>query len=112
MAIERDGTRATGVRCADGAVVPADAVAVAAGVIGTPSLLRASGCTHPALGEGLRNHVGLPVTLRLRPAVAVDVHGPVTGAILRRGDVQVTAMNHLGPDRPGPRHAAGHRAGR
>ena len=24
-----------------------------------------SGCTHPALGQGLRNHVGLPVTLRL-----------------------------------------------
>ncbi len=66
-------------------------------------MLRESGCTHPALGKGLRNHVGLPVTLRLQPAVAatVDVHGPVTGAILRRGDVQVTAMNHLGPTAPG-----------
>ena len=101
VAIEREGIRATGVRCADGAVVPADAVAVAAGVIGTPSLLRASGCTHPALGQGLRNHVGLPVTLRLTSSVAVDVHAAVTGAILRRGDVQVTAMNHLGPTAPG-----------
>jgi len=103
VAIERRGDRATGVRLADGAVVAADAVAVAAGVIGTPSLLRDSGCTHPALGLHPRNHVGLPVTLRLRPAVAatIDVHGPVTGAILRRHDVQVTAMNHLGPSAPG-----------
>ena len=31
----------------------------------------------------------------------MDVHGAVTGAILRRGDVQVTAMNHLGPTVPG-----------
>jgi choline dehydrogenase-like flavoprotein len=102
-AIERDGTRASGVRLDDGDVVGADAVAVAAGVIGTPALLRDSGCTHPALGLGLRNHVGLPVTLRLQPAVAatIDVHGPVTGGILRRGDVQVTAMNHLGPTTPG-----------
>jgi choline dehydrogenase-like flavoprotein len=101
VAIERNGTRATGVRLDDGDVVPAAAVAVAAGVIGTPALLRDSGCTHPALGKGLRNHVGQPVTLRLKPGVAVDVHGPVTGAILRRGDIQVTAMNHLGPSARG-----------
>jgi len=102
-AIERSGRRATGVRLTDGAVVAADAVAVAAGTIGTPALLRDSGCTHPTLGRGLRNHPGLPVTLRLRPDVAptVDVHGPVTGALLQRGDVQITAMNHLGPTAPG-----------
>jgi choline dehydrogenase-like flavoprotein len=102
-AIERDGSRATGVRLDDGRVVAADAVAVAAGTIGTPVLLRDSGCTHSALGQGMRNHPGLPVTLRLQPdaAAAVDVHGPVTGAILRRGDIQVTAMNHLGPASPG-----------
>ena len=39
------------------------------------------------------------MTLRLR--VATDVHAPVTGALVRRGDVQVTAMNHLGPSLPG-----------
>jgi choline dehydrogenase len=97
--LELAGGRATGVRLADGTVVDADAVAVAAGAIGTPSLLRASGSTHPEIGAGLRNHPGLPVTLHVR--AGVDLHGPVTGAILVRGDGQVTSMNHLGPTRPG-----------
>jgi choline dehydrogenase/5-(hydroxymethyl)furfural/furfural oxidase len=97
--IELVAGRASGVRLADGAVVEADAVALAAGVIGTPLLLRASGVAHPEIGRGLRNHPGLPVTLHLREPV--DVHSLVTGALLRRGDVQVTAMNHLGPAAPG-----------
>ncbi len=101
VAVEVVGGRATGVRLADGRTLAADAVAVAAGAVGTPLLLAASGCVHPELGRGLRNHPGLPVTLRLRPGVEVDVHGPVTGALLRRGDLQVTAMNHLGPLEPG-----------
>ncbi len=29
------------------------------------------------------------------------MHGIVTGVVLRRGGVEVTAMNHLGPDVPG-----------
>jgi choline dehydrogenase-like flavoprotein len=91
--------RATGVRLADGAVIGADRVAVAAGAIGTPLLLQASGLTHPGIGAGLRNHPGLPVTLHL--ATDVDPHGPAIGAILVRGDWQVTAMNHLGPGLPG-----------
>jgi choline dehydrogenase-like flavoprotein len=97
--LELDGGRARGVRLADGRMVGADVVAVAAGAIGTPSLLRASGVSNPELGAGLRNHTGLPATLRLR--ADVDPHGLVTGAILVRGDVQVTSMNHLGPSVPG-----------
>jgi choline dehydrogenase-like flavoprotein len=98
--IERVGGRASGVRLADGTVLAADAVAVAAGVVGTPLLLRASGVAHhPEVGRGLRNHPGLPVTLRLRRPV--DTHAPVIGALVRRGDLQVTAMNHLGPAAPG-----------
>jgi choline dehydrogenase len=99
VCLELAGQRATGVRLADGRVVAADAVAVAAGVVGTPTLLRASGLTHPEIGAGLRNHPGLPVTLHLR--VDVDPHGLVTGAILVRDDIQVTSMNHVGPDLPG-----------
>jgi choline dehydrogenase-like flavoprotein len=97
--LELAGARVTGVRLADGRVVPADAVALAAGAIGTPLILGASGLTNPEIGGGLRNHPGLPVTLQLR--VGVDPHGLVTGAIVVRGDTQVTSMNHLGPDRPG-----------
>ena len=39
------------------------------------------------------------VTLRLR--ADVDPHSLVTACLLRRGDVQVLALNHLGPDAPG-----------
>jgi hypothetical protein len=60
-------------------------------------VLTASGIGHPGLG--LRNHAGLPVTLRLRQEV--DVHSLVTGSLLRHGDAQVVALNHLGPDAPG-----------
>jgi choline dehydrogenase-like flavoprotein len=101
VGIELAGDRATGIRLDDGRTLAADAIALAAGVVGTPLLLAAAGCDHRQLGRGLRNHPGLPVTLRLRPGVAVDPHGPVTGALLQRGDLQVTAMNHLGPAAPG-----------
>jgi choline dehydrogenase len=96
--IELASGRATGVLLTGGTVIDADAVAVAAGVIGSPLLLRASGVAHPEIGRGLRNHPALPVTLHLRQPV--DVHGLVTGTLLRRGNLQVTAMNHLGPAAP------------
>jgi choline dehydrogenase-like flavoprotein len=41
------------------------------------------------------------VTLRLRPEVVVDGHSWVTGVRLQRDDVQVLALNHLGPAAPG-----------
>jgi choline dehydrogenase-like flavoprotein len=94
-----DGERATGVLLRDGRTVPGDVVAVAAGAVGSPALLQASGVAIPDLAA--RNHDGCPVTLRLRAGVDVDVHGLVTGAVLRRGDVEVTALNHLGPGTPG-----------
>jgi choline dehydrogenase-like flavoprotein len=90
-----DGDRATAVRLADGRTIGADAVAVAAGAVGSPALLRASGLD---VGAEPRNHAGLALTLRLRPDVVVDVHGLVTGAALRRDGVEITSMNHLGPD--------------
>lgn len=97
-----DGSHVTGVVVGDDRVVPADAVAVCAGAVGSPLLLWASGVAHPELGRGLRNHPGLPVTLQLRPGLVADVHGLVTGAVLRRDDIEIVAMNHLGP------HVAGH----
>ena len=92
------GDRATAVELADGRLVAGDAVALAAGAIGSPALLRASGLD---VGRPPRNHTGRAITLRLRPDVAVDVHGLVTGAVVRRDGVEVTAMNHLGPAAPG-----------
>lgn len=94
-----DGEQATGLLLRDGSVVTADAVVVSAGALGSPEILRASGLDVP--DRPPRNHAGLPVTLRLRAGADVDVHGPVTGAVLRREGVEVTAMNHLGPDVPG-----------
>jgi choline dehydrogenase-like flavoprotein len=91
-----DGTLATGAVLAGGRFVECDRVAIAAGVIGTPTVLRASGIDLPRLE--LRNHAALPVTLRVRQDV--DVHSLVTGSLLRRGDIQVVALNHLGPDAP------------
>ena len=63
-----DGTRAVGVRLADGQVVHADQVVAAAGAYQTPALLRASGVDLPGLGANLVDH----------PAVSVDLpyHGP------------------------------------
>ena len=94
------GGRATGVVLGDGVTVDADAVVLCAGAIGTPGVLLRSGLGGPAVGAGLRNHPGVPVLLRRRRP-ADDVHALVTGALLRRGDVHVLALDHLGPDEPG-----------
>jgi choline dehydrogenase len=94
------GGRAAGAVLADGLTVEADAVVLCAGAIGTPGVLLRSGLGGPAVGTGLRNHPGVPVLLRRREPAA-DVHAPVIGAVLRRGDVQVLALDHLGPDEPG-----------
>ena len=94
------GGRATGVVLGDGLTADADAVVLCAGAIGTPGILLRSGLGGPAVGAGLRNHPGVPVLLRRRRP-ADDVHALVTGALLRRDDVHVLALDHLGPDEPG-----------
>lgn len=96
-----DGRRAVGLLLAGGEHVPADQVVVTAGAIGTPALLLASGVDTPGVGMGLRNHPAVPVLLRLRSGVQVATDGLVTSTLLRRGDIQVLPMNHLGPDAPG-----------
>jgi choline dehydrogenase-like flavoprotein len=94
-----DGCRAVGVTLANGAEIEADAVAVAAGAIGSPALLARSGVDAAGLGAGLRNHPAVPVTLTLADNVDIDVDGLVTGTLLRRGDIQIVPLNHLGPGR-------------
>ena len=94
-----DGRRAVGVTLAGGAEIDAAAVAVAAGAAGSPALLACSGVDAGGLGEGLRNHPAVPVTLTLAGDVDVDADGLVTGTLLRRGDIQIVPLNHLGAGR-------------
>jgi choline dehydrogenase-like flavoprotein len=91
------GRRAVGVELADGSTIEGDAVVTAAGALGSPGLLAGSGVKVAGLGEGLRNHPAVPVTLRLADDVDIDEHGLVTATLLRRGDVEVVPLNHLGP---------------
>ena len=99
-----DAGRATGVELADGTTIDADAVVVSAGAIGSPLLLQASGIGGPHVGRHLRNHAAQPVDLRLRPHVPWNPHGLVAASFLRRDDVQLLSVNHLGPEVP---HGAG-----
>ena len=95
------GRRARGVVLDGSAVIEADRVVCAAGALFTPALLMRSGVDVAGLGDGLRDHVGRVVELRLRHGEDESVHGLVTGAVLRRGAIEVVTMNHLGPARPG-----------
>ena len=100
-AVRFEGTRAAGVDLDDGTMIAADAVVLCAGAIGTPVILRHSGVDGPDVGAHLRNHAALAVELELRPGVDSDPHGLVAGTLLRRADLQLLAVNHLGPDAPG-----------
>jgi choline dehydrogenase-like flavoprotein len=91
------GRRAVGVDLADGSTIEGDAVVAAAGALGSPALLAGSGVDVAGLGAGPRNHPAVPVTLRLAEDVDVDQHGLVTATLLRRGDIEIVPLNHLGP---------------
>ena len=58
--------------------------------------------TRPVSARASSDHVGRVVELQLR---SIDddaaAHRLVTGAVLRRGVIEVVPMNHLGPRRPG-----------
>jgi choline dehydrogenase-like flavoprotein len=96
-----DGRRAVGVLLADGDVVSADRVVLAAGAIHTPAILLRSGVDTPGVGLGLQDHPSAPLTLQLRDG-AVGVPGELAiGALLRRDPWQFLPMNHLGVAAPG-----------
>ncbi len=90
-----DGRRATGVRLADGEVVAADRVVLAAGAIHSPAILLRSGVDTAGIGEGLQDHPSVAFTLRLDAPPAAP--GLVTGTLLQRDGLQVLPLNHLGP---------------
>ena len=95
-----DHRRAVGVELRSGVTIETDAIVVSAGAIGSPLLLRASEVGGPGVGRHLRNHAAQPVDVRLRPHVPWDPHGLVAATLLRRDDLQLLSVNHLGPDVP------------
>ena len=95
--VDLAGRRAVGVGLADGRCVAAEAVVVCAGAIGSPLLLRASGVDVPGIGQGLQNHPGLPVTVRLRHG-ADGARPLVAGTLLRRDDIQLVPLHLGGPE--------------
>lgn len=95
-----EGGRATGVVGPGGTVIEADEVVLCAGAIFTPALLRRSGLDRPGLGE-VRDHPSVVVDLVLRPEASVPADHLATGAVLRRGGVEVVVLDHVGVGAPG-----------
>jgi 5-(hydroxymethyl)furfural/furfural oxidase len=96
-----DGRRAAGVRLADGEVIAADRVVLAAGAIHSPAILLRSHVDTPGVGLGLQDHPSAPLTLQLREGCADAPGGLAVGSLLQRDPCQFLPMNHLGPAVPG-----------
>lgn len=96
------GGRAVGVGLADGSVIDADAVVVAAGAVETPRLLLRSEIENSAIGRGLQDHAAATFTLAVRESVdpsslAVGVVGRFSSG-LAPADLQILPIEHLGRD--------------
>ena len=98
-----DGRRAVGVELADGEVIEAGEVVLAAGALHSPVLLLRSGVERSGIGVGLKDHPSATLTLRL--INRADTSLVAAAALLRWsspdrvGDLQVLSMNHVGdPD--------------
>lgn len=103
-AVERvvlDGGRATGVVTISGEHIAADRIVISAGAVRSPAVLRQSGIDLPGVGADLLDHAGRIIELTLMDGADAPTTGLVTGATWRHRGVEVVALNHLGPDRPG-----------
>lgn len=99
------GRQATGVLLDDGTSLDADAVVLAAGALGSPTLLLRSGVGHVPVGVGLQEHPSVTVTLRLRSGAPSA--GVITGVAWSTGEVMVTTMNRTTTgDTAGPEYGA------
>lgn len=101
-----DGRRAVGVELVDGSVIDADAVIVCAGAIHSPTVLLRSGVDLPGVGVGLQDHPSFPLTLVVHDGVRTEREMLSVGALLRSAhrepdDLQVLAMDEVGPEAPG-----------
>ena len=95
-AVVIDRRRAIGVRLADGTVIDADHVVVAAGAIHSPAILLRSDVDTLGLGEGLQDHPSVPFTLELNESVVDPATSLVTASLLQRNGFQLLPLNHLG----------------
>lgn len=97
-----DGRRAAGVRLAGGDELEADLVVIAAGALATPILLAHSGIEVEGLGEGLRDHAAVTLSLGLRPEARLPSPDTrPTGLTLRAGDAQLVPLGLTGPGEHG-----------
>ena len=94
-----DNRRAIGVILASGEIIEAALVIVCAGAIHSPAILLRSKIDGPGIGQGLKDHASIPVTLALNdPARG----GLDTSTILRwssqtgLADLQVLPLNRVG----------------
>jgi len=98
--IEFDDRRAVGVHTADGTHLAADRVVLCAGAVATPTLLLRSGVTDvPGVGEGLQDHAGASLAVRLVPGAVVP-GAPQVAVTVEAPDHQVVVLEHT-PDDPG-----------
>lgn len=100
-----DGTRAGGVRLADGTEIEAGAVIVCAGAIHSPVILLRSNVQRAGIGSGLQDHPSFPLALRLIEPVPDPSTRLAVSALLRathrdHHDMQVLAMDVLDPAVP------------
>jgi choline dehydrogenase-like flavoprotein len=96
-----EGRRAVGILLVDGREVLGDRVVISAGAIHSPAILLRSALDLPGIGLGLKDHPSAPITLGLHPDAAADPASLAVSTLLRRGDLHVLPMNHLGRTAPG-----------
>jgi choline dehydrogenase/5-(hydroxymethyl)furfural/furfural oxidase len=96
--IEFDGATAGGVRLADGELIEATAVVVAAGAIHSPALLLRSGVEREGVGANLQDHPSVRVPLALRAdAGESSFETPRFQTLVRDGDAQILSMDGAEP---------------
>jgi choline dehydrogenase-like flavoprotein len=96
-----DARRAVAVRLANGEMIAADRVVLAAGAIHSPAVLLRSKVDTPGVGSGLQDHPSKPLTLQLFEGSVGSPGDLVVGALLQRDPWQFLPMNHLGSAAPG-----------
>ena len=108
-----DGNRATGVRLADGELIEAAEVVVAAGAVHSPGLLLRSGVARPGIGHNVRDHASVRIVIDLKADErVVDLNRPVFSVFGKMSsgegedDLQLLPMNISGLDADGRRYGA------
>ena len=108
-----DGNRATGVRLADGELIEAAEVVVAAGAVHSPGLLLRSGVARPGIGHNVRDHASVRIVIDLKADErVVDLNRPVFSVFGKMSsgegeeDLQLLPMNLTGLDADGRRYGA------